>query len=447
MPMWLSRTLLVGLGIVFVLLPFHAFLSTWGGTAIGPLWVWKSWKELLLAGLFVLTLGWLLSSPRRFRELFGRSYVLLLTVYVVLTLILATVFIGQNGSDATAAGLAMNLRYVLGAVLAYALFRYSDLSETWLKRSAWFLIGVGTFVAILGIIQALLLPNDFLAQFGYDKEATIAPATLIDNNPHLLRAFGTLRGPNDFGAFLIMPILLVVAYAKRLPAWAVVSSMFFMSWALVLSSSRSAWLGALAAIAVFGGVYATRSFSRRYVLGAMTALIFVGVVGLYAAINVSVLRMAIFHSSPGDSSLTEGSTDNHLSATLGGVERVAENPLGCGPGCAGPASYYGDSAKISENYFVQIAEEVGIAGFVVFAALLAVIGRELYQQAKNQLLARVLLAALAGYVVIGMLLHVWADDPLSMTWWMLVGALLGYNEGQQWKKSKNSSRSQTSSSS
>ena len=447
MPVWLSRTLLVGLGIVFVLLPFHAFLSTWGGTAIGPLWVWKSWKELLLAALFVMTLGWLLSSPRRFRELFGRSYVLLLSVYVVLTLLLAAVFIGQNGNDATAAGLAMNLRYVLGAVLAYTLFRYSGLEEIWLKRSAWFLIGVGTFVATLGIVQALLLPNDFLAQFGYDKESTIAPATLIDNNPHFLRAFGTLRGPNDFGAFLIMPILLVIAYAKRLPTWAVVSSMFFMSWALVLSSSRSAWLGALAAIAVFGGVYATRSFSRRSVLGGMMALILVGVVGLYAAINVPVLRMAIFHSSPGDSSLTEGSTDNHLSATLGGVERVAENPLGCGPGCAGPASYYGDSAKISENYFVQIAEEVGVAGFAVFAALLAVIGRELYRQAKNQLLARVLLAALAGYVVIGMLLHVWADDPLSMTWWMLVGALLGYNEGQQWKKSKNSSRSQTSSSS
>jgi hypothetical protein len=62
-------------------------------------------------------------------------------------------------------------------------------------------------------------------------------------------------------------------------------------------------------------------------------------------------------------------------------------------------------------------------------------------------LARVLLAALAGYIVIGMLLHVWADDPLSMTWWMLIGALLGYNERQQWKKSKNSSRSRTSSSS
>lgn len=447
MPAWLTRTLLVGLGVVFVLLPVHAFLSTWGGTAIGPLWLWKSWKELLLAGLFAVTLGWLLSSPRRFRELFGRSYVLLLSLYVLLTLLLAVAFVGQNGNDATAAGLAMNLRYLLAAVLVYALFRYSNLRDKWLEKAAWFLIGVGTFVAILGIIQALLLPSDFLAQFGYDKETTIAPATLIDNNPHLLRAFATLRGPNDFGAFLILPILLVIAYAKRLPTWAIISSMFFMSWALVLSSSRSAWLGAIAAIVAFSGVYALRRLSRRYVLSGLVTLIFAGVIGLYAAINVPVLRMAIFHSSPGDPSLTEGSTDNHLSATLDGVERVANNPLGCGPGCAGPASYYGDSAKISENYFVQIAEEVGVVGFTLFAALLVMIGHELYRQAKTQILSRVLLAALVGYVVIGMLLHVWADDPLSMTWWMLAAAVLGYNERQQWKKSKNSSRSQTSSSS
>lgn len=448
MPTWLSRTLFGGLAAIFVLLPFHAFISTWGGTAIGPLWLWKSWKELLLVALFVVTLGWLVSSSRRLRELFAKPYVLLLSLYVLLTLLLAVVFFRQNGSEATAAGLAMNLRYLLIAVLAYSLLCYSNVREEWLKKAAWFLVGVGTFVATLGIIQALLLPSDFLARFGYDKETTIAPVTLIDDNPNLLRAFATLRGPNDFGAFLILPIILVIAYAKRLPVWVAVSSMFFMSWALVLSSSRSAWLGALAAIAVFAGLYATKRLRRRYIVSGLAALIVTGAIGLYAAINVPVLRMAIFHSSPGDPSLTEGSTDNHLTATLDGAERVAGNPLGCGPGCAGPASYYGDDgARISENYFVQIAEEVGIVGFTIFAALLAMIGRELFRLAKTQVLARVLLAALAGYVVIGMLLHVWADDPLSMTWWLLVGAVLGYNERQQWKKSKNSSRSRTSSSS
>ncbi len=447
MPVWLSRILFWGLGIIFVLLPVHAFISTWGGTAIGPLWFWKSWKELLLVALFIVTLGWLLSSSARLRELFGKRYVLLLSLYVLLTIVLAVVFVGQNGSEATAAGLAMNLRYLLAAVLVYILFRYGGAREVWLKKASWFLIGAGTFVAVLGIVQVLLLPSDFLAQFGYDKETTIAPATLIDNNPELLRAFATLRGPNDFGAFLILPILLVIAYAKRLPVWLSASSAFVMGWALVLSSSRSAWLGMIAAIAGFVGLYAGRRLPRRHVLGGFGVLVIAGVVGLYAAINVPALRMAVFHSSPGDSSLTEGSTDNHLAATLGGVQRVFANPIGCGPGCAGPASYYSDSALISENYFVQLAEEVGIIGLGLFVATLVMIGRELLRSAKTQVLARVLLAALAGYVVIGMLLHVWADDPLSMTWWMCVAAVLGYNERQQWKKSKNSSRSRTSSSS
>jgi hypothetical protein len=443
MPVWLSRTLLIGLGAVFVLLPFHAFISTWGGTEVGPLWIWKSWKELLLSGLFAVVLVWLVTSPHRLRDLFSKPYVVLLALYVLLTLIMAGLFFKANGADATAAGLAMNLRYLLAAVLAYILFRYGNLGDRWLRRAGWFLIATGTFVAVLGILQALVLPSDFFVRFGYDKETTIAPYTLIDDNPDLLRAFATLRGPNDFGAFLILPIVLVIAYARRLPLWVSVPAMFFMSWALVLSSSRSAWLGALTAIAVYGGVYVVKRLPRSYLLGGFAALALAGVIGLYAAVNVPVLRMAVFHSSPGDPSLTEGSTDAHLAATLGGINRVAANPLGCGPGCAGPASYYGKQPKISESYFVQIAEEVGIIGFALFVAMLVLISRELLRLSSSQQLARVLLATLAGYVVIGLLLHVWADDPLSMTWWMLIAALLGYNSGKQWKKSKDSSRSRT----
>lgn len=447
MPVWLSRTLLIGLGSVFVLLPFHAFLSTWGGTEIGPLWIWKSWKELLLSGMFAVVLVWLVISPGRLRDLFSKQYVVLLALYVLLTLAMAGIFLNANGADATAAGLAMNLRYLLAAVLAYILFRYGNLGEGWLKKAGWFLIGTGAFVAIIGILQTLVLPSDFLVRFGYDKETTIAPYTLVDDNPDFLRAFATLRGPNDFGAFLILPIVLVIAYARRLPLWVSAPALFFMSWALVLSSSRSAWLGVLTAFAAYGGVYVWKRLPRRYLLGGFVALVVAGAVGLYAAVNVPVLRMAVFHSSPGDPSLTEGSTDDHIVATLGGISRVAANPLGCGPGCAGPASYYGDEPKISESYFVQIAEEVGIVGFALFTAMLVLIGRELLRLSANQQLARVLLAALAGYVVIGLLLHVWADDPLSMTWWMLIAAVLGYNGGKQWKKSKDSSRSRTSSSS
>lgn len=447
MPQWLSRTLLVGLGAVFVLLPLHAFISTWGGTAVGPLWLWKSWKELLLCGLFVMAIVWLCLSPDRLRELFKKKYVLLLAAYVALTLVMAAVFVGQNGAEATAAGLAMNLRYILASVLVYILFRYSRVSQLWPRVLVWLVVGTGVAVSILGIIQVLLLPGDFFAQFGYDKATTIAPSVLIDDNPDLLRAFATLRGPNDFGAFLILPIVLVLAYAKRMPVWFGAGAMFFMCWALVLSSSRSAWIGAVVAILVYVALALGRRLSRTVIATSISTLVLVGVVGLYAAVNVPSLRMAIFHSSPGDPSLTEGSTDNHIAATVGGVQRVVEAPLGCGPGCAGPASYYGAEPQISENYFVQIAEEVGVVGLAVFVVLLWLIARELFRMTSNRLLARVLLAVLAGHIVVGLLLHVWSDDPLSMTWWMLVGALLGYNDGTTWKKSKDSSHSKTSSSS
>lgn len=447
MPVWLSRILFLGLGVVFVLLPLHAFISTWGGTAIGPLWLWKSWKELLLSGLFVAVLAWLVSSPDRVRSLFSKPYVLVLVMYAVLTLVMTVLFVSQNGVDATAAGLAMNLRYLLGGVLAYIAFRYGRLDGQWLKKSLWFVAITGAVVAVLGIVQVLLVPSDFLAKFGYDKATTIAPFTLIDDNPDLLRAFATLRGPNDFGAFLILPIIVVLAYAKRLPSWVSAAAMFVMGWALVLSGSRSAWLGVIVAVAAYFALHFGKRLSRRHLVVGALSLVVAAVVGLYAAVNVPVLRMAVFHSSVGDSSLTEGSTDDHVTATLGGVERVVDMPLGCGVGCAGPASYYGEDPKISENYFIQIAEETGVVGLALFVAMLMLVARELLKLSRSQVLARILLATLAGHLVIGLLLHVWSDDPLSMTWWMLLGAFLGYNESTTWKKSKSSSRSQTLSSS
>lgn len=443
MPKWLTTALLAGLGLIFVLLPFHAFLSTWGGTSIGPLWLWKSWKEIVIAGLVLMVLVWLCLNPSVVRALSRKRLVQLLAAYVALSALFAAVRWSDNGSEATLAGLAMNLRYLAAGGLAYLLFCYGGISRHWMKRAGWFLVGAGVFVAAFGILQALVLPNDFLETFGYDKETTIAPASLIDNNPDLRRAFATLRGPNDFGAFLILPILLVVTWFRSLPRWVSILALALLGWALVLSSSRSAWIGFVVAAAVYAGLQAGRKLSRRQIGVGIVALVFAGLLVLYASVNVPVVRMAVFHSSPGDPTLTEGSTDNHIAATLGGAERVAADPLGCGPGCAGPASYYGDTPRISENYFVQIAEETGLIGLGVFLGLLAVVTLALYRATQVKDISLALLATLAGYVVIGLLLHVWADDPLSITWWLLAGTVLGYNERNSWIKSKNSSRSKT----
>jgi hypothetical protein len=194
---------------------------------------------------------------------------------------------------------------------------------------------------------------------------------------------------------------------------------------------------------VYAMLVASKKLSKNILLPSLAALVVAGTALLYSATMIPTLRQAVFHSSPGDASLTEGSTDQHVTATLQGADRVVREPLGCGVGCAGPASYYGDAPRISENYFVQIAEEVGVLGLFLFLVIVGLIAYQLYSATQLRPLSRALFAALCGYVVIGLFLHVWSDDPLSITWWMLAGAVIGYNESEAWIKSKDSLPSRT----
>lgn len=405
-------------------MPFHALLSTWGGTTIGPLLIWKSWKEILLGIVFVALLVWLLKNRDKARVLFGDRLVLLIAAYALITMVDAVAHIADNGLNATAAGILANLRYLLIFCITYVIFRIVPLPyATWRKYALRFLIAIGATLAVFGLLQVTVIPRDFLELFGYDKYETIAPYALIDDNPDALRAFATLRGPNDYGAFLILPLLASLVIGLRYKFMWIASGLMLV--ALIVSSSRSAWLGALAAIIVATPlVLGAKVMRSKNMIATIVIGFLVGLGLIYSALTVPALRLAIFHSSPGDSSLTEGSTDAHWDATTGGIQRVIAEPLGCGPGCAGPASYYGNDPKISENYFVQIAEEVGIIGELLFIIILSVIAKRLYN-ARDDLLAKLLLATGAGIAVIGLWLHVLSDDPLSLTYFAIAGMVLG----------------------
>lgn len=430
---FLLRVCLIGVAVIIALMPVHALISTWGGTAIGPLEVWKAWKEILLVGLFGVLAVWLVRHPHEAQEVFRDKLILLIGSYAVLTIGAAVLSYQSTGFEATMVGIAANLRYLLIFCIVYVVFRFGGFANNdWSKIVLRFLFGVGVVLGLIGLLQVSVIPKEFLSTFGYEKNVTIAPFTLIDDNPDALRAFATLRGPNDYGAFLILPLLvsLVIGLRHRV-AW--LGSIIIVA-GLIASSSRSAWLGTLAAIAVLAVLWYGRRFLTSKKLLLVTVAGFVaGLVLVYSAMTIPALRLAVFHSSPGDSSLTEGSTDAHWQATSDGIARVIASPLGCGPGCSGPASYYGDSPKIAENYFVQIAEEVGIVGLGLFITILIIMAVRLYG-ARSDILARLLLAGGAGIIVIGIWLHVLSDDPLSLTFFALIGMVLGMAAGKARQK-------------
>ena len=419
---WLQRTLIVALGVILVLLPLHGFISTWGGTTIGPLPIWKSWKELLLLAMLPLLFAYCHARPEVAKRVSSSWLTRLVLLYVLINLGFAA--LSPASPAAVAAGLLMNLRFVaillLAMVVAAANDGWMDKVKKWLEP--W-LFMTTIVLALLAIAQVTVLPKDFLVQFGYDTNTTIAPYVLVDDNTDALRAFSTMRGPNPLGAYLILPLILAALAMWREPRNMLAGLALGLGTAgLVMTSSRSAWLGVLVALLVL--IALSEPFKKLLTGMAwlLVPVVSLGFIFLWVAANVPSLRLAVFHSSTGDLSLTEGSINAHFRATTDGIVDALNHPLGQGVGTSGPATAYNTATepRMPENYFVQLAQEVGFIGLALFVAICSVLSYKLWLR-RRETWPRVLLASFVGLMVVNLFLHGWSDDPTAMTWWAIAG--------------------------
>lgn len=417
--------LLAAFVLILVLLPVHAFISTWGGTAVGPLLVWKSWKEILLALLVPLVIWYCLLRPDVAKAVWKHWLTKLAAMYVVLQFIFAIV--SQASTDAALAGFLMNVRFfamlILGMVIVASGHPLLIKCKKWLP--AWLLV-ITVALSVLAILQVTVVPRDFLAQFGYNKQTTIAPYLEVDQSSSALRAFATMRGPNPFGSYLLLPLALaVVMIARQRRNILACSALILGTVALVLTSSRSAWLGATAGLLLLAVTLVPKAHLIKWAKrGAIPAAIVLIIFG-WLAVTVPQIRLAVFHSRADRATLTTGSSDEHWQKTIDGIKDVAAHPLGQGVGTAGPASFYNKNQppKVAENYFVQIAQETGIIGLILFAAINCLVVYQLWRQ-RADIWTKALLASFVGITVVNFFLHGWADDPTAMTWWGIAGLYL-----------------------
>lgn len=424
----LRAVIAAGLGVIFLSLAY-GFLSTWLGTSIGPLLFWKAAKDIVIAVLALIMLGWIAADWRRRKRVLFEPVMMMIMLY---GLVMSLVTLAQwNGlTNQLLAGVIFDTRYLLLFSVMYST-QYFLATIRWRDEIKRLIVVATTVLVVIGILQVTILPADFLTQFGYSDQ-TIAPVSTIDANPEARRAFATMSGPNDYGAFMILSLAICVVMMQS--GWQRWAAIGVAAIGLYISGSRSAWLGAIVAALALAVIRLGRRImnSRGIAIAILSIVISISTL-LYLATIIPQLRLAVFHSSPGDSHLTEGSTDLHWQHTMDGVQRVVANPFGCGLGCAGPASFYGDKARISENYYVQIAEEIGVIGLAIWAALFAVVMRQLYR-VRSDRWATVVLASGIGLTVVGFWLHVWADDAVSLMWWGLAGLLLGQIASQNKEK-------------
>lgn len=194
-------------------------------------------------------------------------------------------------------------------------------------------------------------------------------------------------------------------------------------WALLLTFSRSAWLGAILSVSlvlVWNYKNQTIGFAKKY-WPLLAAGLAVMILGVFLLRDQYVVQNVVFHAD--ESTKLSDPNELRVSFFQKSVDTIADNPIGHGPGTAGIVSIRTDKVVLTENYFLQIAYELGVVGLALFVGILAFVVR-LVLRIKNNY-SRVLIASFFGITVSAMLLHTWTNEAVAATWWLLAGIVLG----------------------
>jgi hypothetical protein len=406
---------------IIALLPFHAFLTVWLASGLGHYTALRLWKEALLILLFIGVSVLFFTRPKLRRACRQEPLILLAVVYVLLVIAVGAIAYFAHGVSlkAYAYGLLLDSRYLIFFGVTWAVTQFNDLLVRFWKQ---IVLIPAAIVSAFAAVEYALLPADFLKHFGYGP-ATIQPTPTIDQQAAYRRIQSTLRGPNPLGAYLVVIITAlstVLVQSKKLQ-WKIILLYVFSGLALVFSFSRSAWLGAIVSIIFLIWLAAASAGFRKYLLLAgAVGIVVCGLVG-FSLRNNDHFQNVFFHTSE-QSRSSKSSNEGHLEALKSGGHDVLHAPWGAGTGTAGPASVYNQGkARIAENYYVQIAQEAGVAGLGLFIAINVLVFLRLYNRRAHPL-ALTLLVSLVGITVVNMLGHAWADDTLAYIWWGLAGA-------------------------
>jgi hypothetical protein len=363
---WIDRCLSFIVVLIIVVIPFHALLTVWGSTFVSHYTLLRLWKE----GLLLIALGLLgyQLHHRSVRQLFRTNRLTwLLGSYVVLELVTGIIAFHRHTVNLKALGygLIINLRFMGFFVVALV-----SAERINLRRHIWrWLLGPALIVVVFGFIQHAILPADSLRHVGYSS-TTIPAYETVDANQAYVRVQSTLRGPNPLGAYLVVVLsALAVRWQLRRRQWVWPAGILVSLIVLDYTYSRSAWIGSGLALLFIGALaIPVRRRKLASLIGIIVCLVGLGFGGL---MRHNLRFENIFFHTDSTSRATVSSNTAHASALESGLHEVVHEPFGRGPGTAGPASVYNNHpAQIAENYYIQVAQEVGWLGLLIFLGII-----------------------------------------------------------------------------
>ncbi|NDC94329.1 hypothetical protein EB077_03320 [bacterium] len=408
-----------------VYMPLHIFLAQSLSSITGGLEVWKAAKDVILV-LVAFPLLFLAYKQGAFKSLFFKRFIMLGACYVALYMLF---LLFDKNADAKSAitGSVYNSR-PLGYLLLGYVVANSQNSKEYIRVLLKTTLVICTVVAVLGVLQ-YFLPKDILTHVGYSIERGVKPNFFIDDKPDFPRVMSTLRDPNSLGAFLALPITYAVYFLfikKGKQAYKVLSDNWLKlllvssTLCLLFTFSRSGLITVIVSLTtlVVLSTKNKRALLKKY--APLALLVFVLAASLlFAARNTYTVQNLLLHADK--STVQQDPNELRISFAKKAINHIRVYPLGEGPSTAGLVAISNPKGgTLTENYYLQIAYEVGVLGVIIFVAINGLIIVRLYKNRHNHLSVIIFSTGL-GIAIFGLLNHSWSNEALALQWWLLAG--------------------------
>ncbi len=369
------------------------------------------WKELI-----IIIIG-LLCLPNLYK-LFKKNtlYTIRYTLYLITTfLLLAIMSYFINPPPSGLQQWIWGFRYDYFFLITFVIFSLSQLNKKYIQSLNKIAIYSCSTAIILGLVIFFIKPEN-LTFLGFRNDwstwysnQALAFCQKLENSS-FCRLSGTFAGPNQYGAYLVVTIPLLFAnfLQKKRKIYLLITILGIVS--LILTFSRSAWLGFFVELIIFGYLITSQSKYKKYFSIKKLAIAVSGFVVLFSltVINLDNLKEKIIRPN---------SSSGHFEALKNGIEIAKNNPLGLGLGTSGPASYRFatemNPAIITENWYLQIAIELGLLGAILFIIIIISI---LYENLNSPLAL-----SFIGISLAALFLHSFEDSSTVLTLFTLLG--------------------------
>ncbi len=336
------------------------------------------------------------------------------SIYILLILFLLWNLLSLFNSDY----FFTSLRGVFKVIKFLALFLLvaDSINKKMLKRLILAMIVFSIFISIDGLLQHFL---------GYD----LIRFKRIDKLDYLWRMNASFHDPNNFGGYLVMvlPIFISLLFSKNIKSKTfliLIPSVVLLSFCLMRTSSRGAWLAFVIAILILCMLRKKGTIALAFLIVLAVSLLLPGYVQNRAS---SMLRI-----EKGDSMW------ERVQIWKGGWAMVKAHPiLGVGVNTWSrnfpiykPQDYPDD--RYAHNCYLQMAAEIGIPGALIFLfflfALMAKSRRSL-RRLETGWMRDAYIGLLSGMV--GFLISSAFDTHLyslvmATLFWLSAGLLIGY---------------------